>query len=637
MGEQTGETREGNKDLTGKALELETEVKDEENPDNLDVESKEKEDSKEINIEKMYEQSLRQIQEGELVKGEIIKIYEEYVLVDIGYKSEGVIPIREFKDSDGKLTAKEGDKVDVVLERKENEEGLITLSMEKAEKIKVWDHIKDVYNNDGTMQGKVMFRVKGGLSVDIGLPAFLPGSQIDLHPIRDLDSLVGQVIELKILKYNKRRNNIIVSRRAILEAKRMKEKAKTLSQIEEGSILKGIVKNITDYGLFVDLGGIDGLLHITDMSWGRVAHPSTMYQIGSEITVKIISFDREKERVSLGLKQLKPDPWSDANERFPVGEKVTGQIVNLTDYGAFVQIEEGVEGLIHISEMCWAKKVKHPSQIVGIGDMVDAIVLDMDTENKRISLGMKQIKPNPWDIIAEKYPVGTIIEGRIKNITDFGLFIGIDEEIDGLVHISDISWTKKIKHPSELYKKGEEVQAKVLSIDKDNERFTLGIKQLNKDPWEEIPEKYSVGTKVTGKVTNITDFGLFVELEEGIEGLIHSSEVSKAKSKPPLGKFQIDDVIQALVVNVSKEEKKIGLSIKRLQEKEFKDIYNNYKDSMGEVTSNFGKLIKEKMEANAGLNLQKGEDNSKMEGTQNLNSVDTVTEEEKSTEDDKPS
>ena len=637
MSEQTGETKEENKDLKEKAIELDTEVRAEENPDNLDVESKTKEDSKEINIEKMYEQSLRQIQEGELVKGEIIKIYEDYVLVDIGYKSEGVIPIREFKDSDGKLTAKEGDKVDVVLERKENDEGLVTLSMEKAQKIKVWDHIKEVYNTDGTIQGKVIFRVKGGLSIDIGLPAFLPGSQIDLHPMRDLDSLVGQVIELKILKYNKRRNNIIVSRRAILEAERVKQKVKTLSLIEEGSILEGTVKNITDYGLFVDLGGIDGLLHITDMSWGRVAHPSTMYQIGSEITVKVISFDREKERVSLGLKQLKPDPWLDAHERFPVGTKVTGQVVNLTDYGAFVEIEEGVEGLIHISEMCWTKKVKHPSQIVSIGDMIDAIVLDMDTENKRISLGMKQVKPNPWDIIAEKYPVGTIIEGRIKNITDFGLFIGIDEEIDGLVHISDISWTKKIKHPSELYKKGEEVQAKVLSIDKDNERFTLGIKQLNKDPWEEIPEKYRVGTKVTGKVTNITDFGLFIELEEGIEGLIHSSEVSKVKSKPPIGKFQIDDVIQALVVNVSKEDKKIGLSIKRLQEKEFKDIYKDYKDSMGEVTSSFGKLIKEKMEANGGLSLQKGEDNSKMEGTQKINSVDVVTEEEKSTEDDKPS
>ena len=635
MGEQTEETREANKDPKDKSVALETKGGDEENPESPDGDSSKKEPS----IEEMYEESLRQIQEGELIKGEIIKIDEEYVLVDIGYKSEGVIRINEFQDSDGKVKAKPGDKIDVVLERKENDEGLVILSMEKAKKIKVWDQVRDVYNNDGTIEGKVMFRVKGGLSVDIGgLPAFLPGSQIDLHPIRDLDSLVGQVMELKILKYNKRRNNIIVSRRALLEAERIKEKAKTLSLLKESSIVKGEVKNITDYGLFVDLGGIDGLLHITDMSWGRVAHPSSMYKIGDEITVKIISFDREKERVSLGLKQLKPDPWIDASNRFPVGTKVTGRVVNLTDYGAFIEIEEGVEALIHISEMSWTRKAKHPSQIVSIGDTVEAVVLNLDTENKRVSLGMKQIKPNPWDLIEEKYPVGTIIEGRIKNITDFGLFIGIDEEIDGLVHISDISWTKKIKHPSELYKKGDEVQAKVMTVDKDNERFSLGIKQLTKNPWEEIPEKYKVGTKVTGKVTNITDFGIFVELEEGIEGLVHSSEISKGKSKSPLGKFQIDDVIQALVVNVSKEEKKIALSLRKLQDKEFKDIYDDYKDSMKEeVTSDFGMLIKEKIESNDALNLQKEEDNSETQGTQTVNSVDTEAEEKGSTEDNEPS
>jgi len=637
MGEQTDETREGNKDLKQKAISLETEGRDEEIPDSLDGGSNKKEDSAEISIEEMYERSLRQIQEGELITGEIIKIDEEYVLVDIGYKSEGVIPIEEFKNSNGDITAKVGDKVDVVLERKEDDEGLVILSMEKAKKIKVWDHIRDVYNNDGTIQGKVIFRVKGGLSVDLGLPAFLPGSQIDLHPIRNLDSLVGQVMELKILKYNKRRNNIIVSRRAILEADRIKEKVKTLSLIKEGSTVKGKVKNITDYGLFVDLGGIDGLLHITDMSWGRVAHPSSMYKIGDEITIKIISFDRERERVSLGLKQLKPDPWIEASNRFPVGAKVMGQVVNLTDYGAFIEIEEGVEALIHISEMSWTKKARHPSQIVSIGDTVEAVVLNLDIENKRVSLGMKQIRPNPWDIIEEKYPVDTIIEGRIKNITDFGLFIGIDEEIDGLVHISDISWTKKIKHPSELYKKGDEVQAKVLSIDKDNERFSLGIKQISKNPWEEIPEKYKVGTKVTGKVTNITDFGIFLELEEGIEGLIHSSEITKSKSKSPLGKFQIDDVIQALVVNVSKEEKKIALSIKKLQEKEFKEIYDNYRSGTKEVTSNFGMLIKEKIDANAALNLQEGDDNSEKKGSHTINSVDTLSEEKGSKEDNEPS
>ena len=637
MGEQQGETIEENKDGNEKETNLETETSTEESLPDLDNDSEQEVDSAEFNMEEMYEQSLRQIQEGELITGEIIKIDEEYVLVDVGYKSEGIIPIREFKDADGNLTAKAGDKVDVVLERKENDEGVVTLSMERAKKIKVWDQIRDIQNSDGTIQGKVIHRVKGGLSIDVGLPAFLPGSQIDLQPIRDLDSLVGKVMDLKILKYNKKRNNIIVSRRALLEEERVKHKAETLSLIKEGSVLNGKVKNITDYGLFVDLGGIDGLLHITDMSWGRVSHPSTMYQRGDEITVKVISFDREKERVSLGIKQLKPDPWAEAGKKFAVGEKVTGRVVNITDYGAFIEIEEGVEGLIHISEMSWTKKVKHPSQLVSIGDTIEAVVLNLDTENKRVSLGIKQIKPNPWHVIEEKYPVGTIIEGRIKNITDFGLFIGIDEEIDGLVHISDISWIKKIKHPSELYKKGDEVQAKVLSIDKDSERFSLGIKQLTKDPWEEIPEKFKPGTKVTGKVTNITDFGIFVELEEGIEGLIHSSEISKAKSKTSLGKFQIDDVIQTLVVNVSQEDKKIGLSIKKLQENEYKETYNNYKDGTEkEVTSNFGMLIKEKIEANADLNFQKEEDDSEDQDTQTPNSADTQGEEKETTKENEP-
>jgi len=621
MGEQTDKTKEDNK-VTDKQTELEVSKPDEKESESL--ESKKDEDSSDMNMEEMYEQSMRQIQEGELVEGEIIKIEDDFVLVDIGYKSEGVIPIKEFKDSDGKVTAKKGDKIDVVLEKKEDDEGAVTLSIEKAKKIRVWDKIKEIYDNDGSILGIVTSKVKGGLSVDIGLPAFLPGSHIDLHPIRNLDSLVGKEIELKILKYNKRRNNIIVSRRAILEKDRLKQKANTLALIEEGAVLKGTVKNITDYGLFVDLGGIDGLLHITDMSWGRISHPSSMHQIGDEIMVKVISFDREKERVSLGIKQLKPDPWLDAEKRFAVGTKVTGKVANLTDYGAFVEIEEGVEGLIHISEMSWTKKIKHPSHIANIGDTVEAVILDLDTKSRRVSLGMKQIKQNPWDVIGEKYPVNTIIEGRIKNITDFGLFIGIDEDIDGLVHISDISWTKKIRHPSELYKKGEEIQAKVLSIDKENGRFTLGIKQLTKDPWEEIPYKYKPGTKVTGKVTNITDFGLFVELDEGIEGLVHLSEIGKNKSESPLGKYQIDDVIHALVVNVSKEEKKIGLSIKRLKDKELEDVYKSYEKKEEKAPSEFGRLIKEKLEENASLNLSNNEnEDDKKEEPSETESDDT--------------
>ncbi|MBN1225483.1 MAG: 30S ribosomal protein S1 [Deltaproteobacteria bacterium] len=621
MGEQTDKTKEDNK-VTDEQTELEVSKPDEKESESL--ESKKDEDTSDMDMEEMYEQSMRQIQEGELVEGEIIKIEDDFVLVDIGYKSEGVIPIKEFKDSEGKVKAKKGDKIDVVLEKKEDDEGAVTLSIEKAKKIRVWDKIKEIYDNDGSILGTVTSKVKGGLSVDIGLPAFLPGSHIDLHPIRNLDSLVGKEIELKILKYNKRRNNIIVSRRAILEKDRLKQKANTLALIEEGAVLKGTVKNITDYGLFVDLGGIDGLLHITDMSWGRISHPSSIHQIGDEITVKVISFDREKERVSLGIKQLKPDPWLDAEKRFAVGTKVTGKVANLTDYGAFVEIEEGVEGLIHISEMSWTKKIKHPSHIANIGDTVEAVILDLDTKSRRVSLGMKQIKQNPWDVIGEKYPVNTIIEGRIKNITDFGLFIGIDEDIDGLVHISDISWTKKIRHPSELYKKGEEIQAKVLSIDKENGRFTLGIKQLTKDPWEEIPYKYKPGTKVTGKVTNITDFGLFVELDEGIEGLVHLSEIGKDKSESPLGKYQIDDVIHALVVNVSKEEKKIGLSIKRLKDKELEDVYKSYEKKEEKAPSEFGRLIKEKLEENASLNLSNNEnEDDKKEEPSETESDDT--------------
>ena len=634
MGEQTDEIKEETKEAKENVTEQEEEDSGAKEADQLVDKVEEPE---QIDMAMMYERSLRQIQEGELTRGQIIKIDDEQVLVDIGYKSEGIIPISEFRNSEGGITANVGDEVDVVLERKEDDEGLVILSMEKAKKIKIWDQVRDVYREDGTISGKVMHRVKGGLSVDIGLPAFLPGSQIDLHPIRDLDSLVGKELDLKILKYNKRRNNIIVSRRAILEAYRMKQKAKTLARIEEGSVVEGTVKNITDYGIFIDLGGIDGLLHITDMSWGRVSHPSTLFNIGDKITVKIIHFDRERERVSLGLKQLKPDPWTDASSRYPVGEKVAGNVVNLTDYGAFVEIEEGVEGLIHISEMSWTKKVKHPSQIVSIGEAVEAVVLNLDTDNKRVSLGMKQVKPNPWDVIGEKYPVGTIIEGRIKNITDFGLFIGIDDDIDGLVHISDISWTQKIKHPSEVYKKGDEVQAKVLAVDKGNERFSLGIKQLTPDPWERIPEKYKVGTKVTGKVTNITDFGVFVELEEGIEGLIHTSEIGKSKSKSSLGKFQIDDVIQSLVVNVSKEEKKIGLSIKKLQDKEFKDIYDDYKSSTNEVSSNVGMLIKEKIEADGALNLQKGEEDLDKEDAETADPADTQEQETEPAEDTEPS
>jgi len=541
----------------------------------------------------LYEESMKSPQEGDLVSGEIVQIDKDYVLVDIGYKSEGQIQINEFLDADGNLSAEVGDHVDVLLERREDEDGLIILSKEKAAKIKVWDQIRDIYKNDGTIQGRIISRIKGGMSVDIGLQAFLPGSQIDLKPVRDFDSLINTTHDFKILKYNRRRGNIVLSRRAILEEERMALKKETLKILKEEAVLDGTVKNITDYGLFVDLGGIDGLLHITDMSWGRVGHPSEMYKIGDAIQVKVLNFDPETEKVSLGLKQLKPDPWTEADNKYPVGTRVHGRVVSLADYGAFVEVEEGIEGLIHISEMSWTRKIRHPSQIVKVGDEVEAVVLNIDTNSKRISLGLKQTEPNPWEVIGEKYPVGTTIEGKIKNITDFGVFIGIDEGIDGLVHISDISWTKRIKHPSELYKKGQEVQAVVLNIDKENERFSLGIKQLATDPWDEVPEKYRPGTRITGRVTNITDFGVFVELEEGIEGLIHVSELTKEKGGNPLSRFKVDDVIQAKVINVNRGEKKIGLSVRKLEEGDEKEIYSNYLNSRREATSNLGDLLRE--------------------------------------------
>jgi small subunit ribosomal protein S1 len=548
------------------------------------------------NFMELYEESLKSIQEGGLVRGEIVHVDKEFVLIDIGYKSEGQIPIGEFIDPEGNVTARVGDKVDVLLERREDDEGIIILSKEKAAKIKIWDEIKEIYEKAGTIRGKVVSRVKGGMSVDIGLPAFLPGSQISLKPIKDFDSLIGTVHEFKILKYNKRRSNIVLSRRAILESERISMREKTLEYLQVGAILDGTVKNITEYGLFIDLGGIDGLLHITDMSWGRVGHPSELYRVGDSITTKVLNYDGETGRVSLGLKQLKSDPWLKANEKYAVATRVKGRVVSLADYGAFVEVEEGIEGLIHVSEMSWTRKIRHPSQVVKVGAEVEAMVMNIDTANKRISLGLKQTQPNPWDLIGERYPVGTTIEGRIKNITDFGIFIGIDEGIDGLVHISDISWTKRIKHPSELYKKGQVVQAVVLNIDKENERFSLGIKQLTADPWDEVPHKYRPGTRVTGTVTNITDFGIFVELEEGIEGLIHVSELSKEKGGNPLSRFNVDDVIQAKVINVSRGEKKIGLSIKRLEESEEREIYKSYLTGRNGATSNLGELLKKEMQ-----------------------------------------
>ncbi|MEJ2727419.1 MAG: 30S ribosomal protein S1 [Deltaproteobacteria bacterium] len=544
----------------------------------------------------LYEESFKRFAEGELVTGRIISIDKDHVLVDIGYKSEGQVRIQEFMDQNGNVTAEVGDTIEVMVEWWDDEDERVLLSKDKAANIKVWESIKKSYDEEGTVKGTITNRVKGGFSVDIGVPGFLPGSQADLRPIRNLDDMVGKEFDFKILKYNRKRSNIVLSRRAILEKELEEKRAETLATIHEDKVVEGTVKNITEYGVFVDLGGVDGLLHITDISWGRVKHPSELFSIGDPITVKILNLDLENERVSLGMKQLNEDPWTTASEKYPVGSRVTGRVVSLTDYGAFIELEEGIEGLIHVSEMSWTRKIRHPSKVVSVGDEVEAVVLDIKPESRRISMGMKQVVPNPWDVISEKYPIGTTIEGKIKNITDFGLFIGIDEGIDGLVHISDISWTRRIKHPSELYKKGDVVQAIVLDIEKENERFSLGIKQLQDDPWASVSERYEVGKEITGTVTNLTDFGIFVELEEGIEGLVHVSEISKEKIKTPTEKFKIGDVISARVMNINTDERRIGLSIKRLEIEDEQSLLSEYVNNMGQATSTFGEILRENLQ-----------------------------------------
>jgi len=575
-----------NEDISATGTTNEQVMSDQESPESESMED----------LMSLYEESFKRFAEGEVVKGRIISVDKDHVLVDIGYKSEGQIRIHEFRDETGTIKAEIGDEVEVMVEWWDDEEERVVLSKEKAASVKVWEEIKRVFDADETIDGTIQSRVKGGFSVDIGVQAFLPGSQADLRPIRNLDDLVGKTFAFKILKYNRKRSNIVLSRRVLLETEREAKRTATLASIHEDKVVPGTVKNITEYGVFVDLGGVDGLLHITDISWGRVKHPSELFAIGDEITVKILNLDLEKERVSLGMKQLTEDPWTHASERYPVGTQVTGRVVSLTDYGAFVELEEGIEGLIHVSEMSWTRKVRHPSKVVSVGEEVDAVVLDIKPDSRRISLGMKQVKPNPWDIIAEKYPVGTTIEGKIKNITDFGLFIGIDEGIDGLVHISDISWTKRIKHPSEVYKKGDVLQAIVLDIEKNNERFSLGVKQLQQDPWKTVAERYEVGKEITGTITNLTDFGVFIELEEGIEGLVHVSEISKEKIKTPVGMYNIGDVITAKVMNINSDERRIGLSIKRLEMEDEQSILSEYVNSMKPATSSFGEILRENLQ-----------------------------------------
>lgn len=544
----------------------------------------------------LFEQSLKQVKEGELVRGTVLSVDSDNVQVDIGFKSEGLIPTWEFMDEDGTLLVKVGDVVDVLVEDAEDEEGRIVLSKEKADRLKVWDDISKAFEADEAVEGVIVSRVKGGLAVDIGVKAFLPGSQVDLRPVRNLETLVGQKLQFKIIKFNKRRGNIVLSRRALLEKERKRMRETTLQTLQVGQIIDGVIKNITDYGAFIDLGGIDGLLHVTDMSWGRVNHPSEIFQVGDELKVKVLKFDPETERVSLGLKQLQPDPWMDAGMRYPMGKRIQGKVVSLTDYGAFVELEPGIEGLIHVSEMSWTKRVKHPSKMVSIGDVAEAIVLDVDEGNRKISLGMKQIEPNPWSVIEERYPVGTRVRGTVRNITNFGVFIGLEEGIDGLVHVSDVSWTEQIKHPSEKFKKGDEVEAIVLKIDKENEKFSLGIKQLEPNPWDDISRRYPIGTEIDGEVTSVTDFGAFVKLEEGIEGLVYSSELAAERVEKPSDVVQPGQTVKALVVKVDAVEGKISLSMRAVNDRQEREALRELAQQTKSQTATLGDLLREKLE-----------------------------------------
>ncbi|HXI03885.1 MAG TPA: 30S ribosomal protein S1 [Candidatus Saccharimonadales bacterium] len=536
----------------------------------------------------MYDVSFKSLAEGQVVKGKILKVLPNEVIVDVGYKSEGIIHIDEFTDSDGKVRVSEGDEVDVLLEKHENKEGYVVLSKEKAEKVRVWETVEAAYASGSIVTGRVIERIKGGLAVDIGVRAFLPGSLVDVRPVRNLDSMRGKEIRSRVIKVNRRRGNIVLSRKAVLEEENQEKKKKTLEILEEGKRIKGVVKNITGYGAFLDLGGIDGLLHITDMSWGRINHPSELFAVGAEVEVIVLKFDRETERVSLGYKQLKPDPWEQVGERYPAGSRVKGKVVSLTDYGAFVELEEGVEGLVHVSEMSWTKKVKHPSKILSVGSEIEAAVLDVDLKQRRLSLGLKQIEPNPWDMIAQKYEINSKITGKVRNLTDFGAFVEVEEGVDGLIHISDLSWTKRIKHPSEMLKKGDEVEAIILKIDAENQRLSLGLKQLTPNVWDEFFDRHVVGDTVSGRISRIADFGVFVEIVEGVEGLVHVSELAEERVEHPKDRFSEGDEIRAKIIKMDTLERKVGLSIKAADADEERSTMSSYMDSPSDGSVRLG-------------------------------------------------
>lgn len=538
----------------------------------------------------LYEETFRNFEEGTIIEGRVVAMSKERVVVDIGYKSEGLIAVDQFSGEELERLAL-GDPLQVYIEAREDSEGNLVLSKEKADKMKIWEALEVSYKDETVVEGRVVSRIKGGMMVDIGVKAFLPGSQIDLHPVRDLDSLVGKTFPLKIIKINHRRGNVVVSRRVLLEESRDKKRQTTLATLKEGQLVQGKVKNITDYGAFIDLGGIDGLLHITDMSWGRVGHPSEVFVVGDIVGVIVLKYDRETGRISLGLKQKSADPWTSVGVRFPMNTRVHGKVVSLTDYGAFVELEPGVEGLVHVSEMSWTHEVRHPSRIVSVGDQVETVVLNVDQNGRKISLGMKQTAPNPWDMVETRYPVGARIEGKVKSLTDFGAFVGLEEGVDGLIHISDLSWTKHVKHPSELLKKGQKIEAVVLRIDRDKERLSLGYKQLTPDPWEEeIPGRYRVGDTVQGQVSKTTDFGVFVELDSGIEGLVHVSEVSVDPPATLESMFTIGGDLTAKIIRVDTEERKIALSVRQHQMDRTKQDIEAFHASQGSVDQSLGRV-----------------------------------------------
>jgi small subunit ribosomal protein S1 len=516
------------------------------------------------------------VDDDNILKGTVLKVTATHVVVDIGAKSEGMLPLSEVLDHEGNSKVKPGDEIDVMREKGMSEEGYINLSHQKAQKLRAWDEIEKAYHEKKSISARVIERIKGGLTVDIfGAKAFLPGSQADLRQVHNLDALKGQMLDVAIVKLNKKRGNIVVSRKQILEEVQNEKKAKTLEHLEEGSILTGVVKNLTEYGAFVDLGGIDGLLHITDMSWGRLTHPRDLVNVGDQIQVKVLKFDSEKQRVSLGFKQLTPDPWLDASHRYPVGAHVNGRVISVTDYGAFVELEQGIEGLVHVSEMTWSKRMKHPSKLVNVGDQVECVVINVNPQERRISLGMRQLAANPWDALHEKFPVGTTVEGKVRNMTDFGAFIEIEDGIDGLVHVSNLSWTKRVKHPSEVLKKGDRVKAIVLAIEPDKRRLSLGVKQLQPDAWESFFEQHHIGDVLHGKVLRVASFGAFVEIADGIEGLCHNSEAQDANGQPIHLEVGLEHDFK--IIKMNPEEKKVGLSIKAVGEEASRADVEAYK------------------------------------------------------------